>query len=56
MAKNLGKSLGVLCDKIMPGEMQHYQVYSVQIDSTTDRSMGTTKAQLSEPMSFIRVT
>ena len=43
----------LLCDKTLPREMEHIH-YSPQIGGP--QSMGTTKVQLSKPMSFIGVT
>lgn len=48
-----GQVPGVLCEKTIPGEMQHT---CPDTDSTTDWSMKNTTVQRGEPISFIGIT
>ena len=42
-----------LCDKTLPGKMQHTHLLTPDREPTTDQSTDTTKVQLGEPVSFV---
>ena len=45
----------LLCDKTFPGETQHTCLFTPDKEPITDQNTETTKVQLGEPVSFIRV-
>lgn len=46
----------VLCDEMFPGKMAHTLLLTPNREPTENKSMNTTKVQISEPMSIIGVT